>query len=143
MSGVTASTEGAAPVMPPAQFVQRLTERGLTLHCDSGKLILFGPTEARTDRIRAYLRTQKSALLVYLAPPPAGPDVSDLASLGAEIDREIDADMAAQVGAGGECENDPKYGPRLREGHQSTINGRMPISERVALGSGGSTDDPG
>ena len=95
MSATTASAPSSFTVMPPAQFVQRLNARGLTLRCESGKLILLGPNEARTDKIRTYLRTQKESLIEHLSPVVDGPDVSDLAALGAEIDREIEADMAA------------------------------------------------
>jgi len=59
---------------PVDTFVSGLASRGLSLSLeDADTLVLTGPKEARTDKIRAYLKRRKPQLVEYLtiAPFPA------------------------------------------------------------------------
>ena len=55
----------AAP-MPPAAFVEEMRRRGVSLIADGDTLCVRGPEEARTPKVRDYLRRQKGELLAFL-----------------------------------------------------------------------------
>ena len=147
MPTATAFVPFSARVMPPVEFIQRLTERGLQLRCDSGKLILLGSRSARTDRIRTYLRTQKSTLIAFLSDyePLLDPIFAGMEQLVTDV-RELDREAEAQARAGEECQcdgDDPEYGDQLRAAYEAAKSGLMPSGERVQLAPGNSTDNPG
>ncbi len=169
LSRPAAKPEASKPAaMSPASFLAGLESRGLSVELnETGEALrLFGPRDKRTDRIRNYLRSQKTELIAHLMEQRRADLVREF---GEELVAEglaVEEDLLRQAAAGehdqsagavavddgedgeeddrdiGDTDEDrQEYGDLIRAAYQAAVAGAMPRVS-VELGPGRAVSDP-
>ena len=168
-TGTEPSRSAPAP-LPVDVFIDRLTERGLSLTLDATgqSLLMHGPKEARTDRIRAYVKAKKADLVTHLREQEQEhlreletAQAKRRAELVSEFGEELVAeglaveadllDLQRQAMAGedhqgaadsdSDSTGDTFYGETIRAAYAAALAGRMPM-QKVDLSPGRAVSDP-